>query len=156
MAKNKDKKQDDEKTDLSPKTQITAYCFHPETKEFIGTDIAYASPLEPGVFHMPACSTDIEPPKHEDKKIRVFKDGEWQYERDPSTRMEEPLTEEAMARNIRGERFMRLLASDWTQLPDTQLDQAQKNRWTKYREDLRNVTKQKDFPNKINWPEEPK
>lgn len=161
--KDKSKKNDqagnDQKDTVVPvleRGKKTVYCFHPHTKEFAGTDTAYESPLEPGVYHLPANSTDIEPPEFKDKQIRVFKDGGWSYEQDPKHLPEEPMTEDALAKKARHERTFKLYTCDWTQLADAQLGQAQKNRWNKYRQDLRDISKQKDFPRNIKWPEEPK
>ena len=40
---------------------------------------------------------------------------------------------------VRSERDMRLLQSDWTQLPDSPLSQTKKNAWSKYRQQLRDM-----------------
>lgn len=38
------------------------YSFHPRTREFAGHELAHESPLEPGVWHVPANATEIAPP----------------------------------------------------------------------------------------------
>lgn len=45
-----------------------------------------------------------------------------------------------------------LVDSDWTQLPDTQLDKAV---WATYRQALRDITLQAGFPHDIVWPTKP-
>ena len=45
----------------------------------------------------------------------------------------------AMA-DLRSKRDRLLAASDWTQLPDTTLTNAQKQAWMQYRTELRNIT----------------
>lgn len=45
-----------------------------------------------------------------------------------------------------------LVDSDWTQLPDTQLDKAA---WATYRQAMRDITDQPGFPDAIIWPEKP-
>lgn len=45
-----------------------------------------------------------------------------------------------------------LVDSDWTQLPDTQLD---KTVWATYRQALRDITLQAGFPHDIVWPVKP-
>ena len=45
----------------------------------------------------------------------------------------------AMA-DLRSKRNTLLSASDWTQLPDTTLTNAQKQAWMQYRTELRNIT----------------
>lgn len=50
----------------------------------------------------------------------------------------------------------RLLArSDWTQLPDSPFDAATKLAWATYRQALRDLPEQPNFPN-IPFPQEPK
>lgn len=43
-----------------------------------------------------------------------------------------------------------LQSSDWTQLPDVPL--SDKEAWAEYRQQLRDLTSQPDFPNVIIWP----
>ena len=50
---------------------------------------------------------------------------------------------------LRIERDRKLSASDWTQLPDAPVDQAA---WAKYRQELRDITTQRGFPDSITWP----
>lgn len=53
---------------------------------------------------------------------------------------------------IRSERYMKLLHSDWTQLPDAPVD---KQAWATYRQALRDVTSQPGFPFDVIWPPAP-
>jgi len=46
----------------------------------------------------------------------------------------------------RGKRDLLLKESDWTQLPDSPLNEAQRAAWAAYRQALR------DLPNDVNWP----
>jgi hypothetical protein len=62
-------------------------------------------------------------------------------------------TTAALARDARAERARRLLACDWTQLPDVPTWTAQA--WATYRQHLRDITAQAGFPSSIAWPEEP-
>jgi hypothetical protein len=41
--------------------------------------------------------------------------------------------------NIRGQRDARLAGSDWTQLPDVDLTEQQKQAWAQYRQQLRDI-----------------
>jgi hypothetical protein len=50
---------------------------------FYAVGIADESPLEPGVFHIPAHATDIKPPSFEEGEMAVFADGEWRIEVQP-------------------------------------------------------------------------
>lgn len=64
----------------------------------------------------------------------------------------DPRTSETQWPVVRAERDRRLLASDWTQLPDVPL--ATKEAWATYRQALRDITLQSD-PFNIIWPEPP-
>lgn len=46
-----------------------------------------------------------------------------------------------------------LASTDWTQLPDVQL--ANKMAWATYRQALRDITEQPEYPQNIVWPTEP-
>jgi hypothetical protein len=54
--------------------------------------------------------------------------------------------------DARAERDRLLAASDWTQLPDVNVD---KDAWTTYRQLLRDITEQPEFPNVVIWPAKP-
>jgi hypothetical protein len=56
------------------------------------------------------------------------------------------------AKNVRQNRSMRLLQSDWTQLADAPVD---KEVWATYRQALRDITSQAGFPWVITWPVQP-
>ena len=65
--------------------------YHPETKAYLGTHPADESPLEPGVFLMPAHTTTVAPPPFVDGQFRVFDGESWQYVTElPETGREEP------------------------------------------------------------------
>lgn len=64
----------------------------------------------------------------------------------------DPRTSETEWVLVRAERDKRLLACDWTQLPDVPL--ATKEAWAVYRQALRDITNQPD-PFNIIWPEPP-
>lgn len=54
-----------------------------------------------------------------------------------------------LAHSIRVERNRKLFTSDWTQLPDSQVN---KSVWATYRQALRDVPQQKGFPETFTWP----
>ena len=60
--------------------------------------------------------------------------------------------DERAATLVRNDRNARLAKSDWTQIPDATVD---KPAWATYRQLLRDITTQTDFPHTIEWPEEP-
>lgn len=65
----------------------------------------------------------------------------------------EPPSDEEVAAEVRAERDRRLIASDWTQLPD--VPQATRDLWAPYRQALRDVPEQAGFPHEVEWPTPP-
>lgn len=65
----------------------------------------------------------------------------------PDARLPEPY-----AKEIRQIRNQKLIDSDWTQVLDAAVDQTA---WATYRQQLRDITAQDDFPFDVTWPEEP-
>lgn len=62
-------------------------------------------------------------------------------------------TEQELGEIARNQRNNLLAASDWTQLPD--VPEALKSAWVEYRQALRDITQQSNFPSIIQWPTEP-
>lgn len=63
--------------------------------------------------------------------------------------------DEEKSANVRAERNYKLQLCDWTQLGDSPLSQSDKEAWTAYRQDLRNVPRQEGFPWDVIWHQEP-
>ena len=57
--------------------------------------------------------------------------------------------------NIRNFRNKDLASSDWTILDDSPLANSKKLEWQNYRQKLRDVPKDNDDPDDINWPTKP-
>jgi hypothetical protein len=53
------------------------YHYHPDYKTYLGSSDADESPLEPGLFLIPAHATDTEPPTCTECKIPVFDGTSW-------------------------------------------------------------------------------
>lgn len=53
---------------------------------------------------------------------------------------------------IRAQRDALLVASDWTQLPDAPVNRLA---WANYRQNLRDITAQANFPHAVEWPTQP-
>jgi hypothetical protein len=64
-------------------------------------------------------------------------------------------TTEQISVVARASRDLLLKETDWTQLADAALDQLEKAAWAAYRQELRDVPQQNDFPNNIVWPISP-
>lgn len=137
----------------------TVYAYHPETGVFLGTTEADESPLEPGVFLLPAFSTEQKPPRARRGHTPHFDEraGRWVNRRDPEPEppQPEPETEIDLAAQARAKRNALLAESDWTQLYDAPFNDEQLTEWRRYRRELRDVPQQPDFPETINWPEKP-
>jgi hypothetical protein len=57
-----------------------------------------------------------------------------------------------LSEQIRIERNAKLAKTDWTQVSDAPVDRVA---WATYRQALRDITSQEDFPNSVLWPEVP-
>lgn len=53
------------------------YSYEKETGVFVSEFVADESPLEPGVYLIPAFATDVKPPETNAHESAVFKDGAW-------------------------------------------------------------------------------
>jgi hypothetical protein len=56
------------------------------------------------------------------------------------------------AQNVRSLRNQFLNNSDWTQVADAPVDKAV---WATYRQALRDISTQAEFPNNVTWPTQP-
>lgn len=60
--------------------------------------------------------------------------------------------EKELATEIRKQRDILLNDTDWTQMTDSALDELQKERYRVYRQALRDITEQENFPYDVVWP----
>ena len=60
------------------------YNYHPEYKHFLGTSVADESPLEPGVYLIPDCATDLKVPDYNQGTIPIFMGDRWDIVEDRS------------------------------------------------------------------------
>ena len=56
------------------------YNYNPENGHFVGESLADESPLEVGVYLIPAHATEIAAPKATKGKVAVFVNGNWQLQ----------------------------------------------------------------------------
>ena len=56
---------------------------------------------------------------------------------------------------VRRDRDELLVESDWTQMPDSPLDDSTKASWATYRTALRDISTQIGFPTNVTWPTAP-
>lgn len=71
---------------------------------------------------------------------------------EPKTQEELDADTASEAAKVRAQRSRLLADCDWTQLADSPADKAA---WAAYRQELRDVTKQADFPWNVAWPAQP-
>ena len=55
----------------------TVYNYDPDTGEYLGLETAHESPMEPGVYLLPAHSTEAEPPEVGEHQAAVYRNGAW-------------------------------------------------------------------------------
>jgi hypothetical protein len=72
---------------------MNIYHFFPETGIFYAEGLADESPLEPGVFLIPAYATTLKPLIATLPDVAVFKDGKWAIETLPPPPEAEPMPE---------------------------------------------------------------
>jgi hypothetical protein len=138
---------------------LQVYSYHPESGLYVGTDVAFADPLTPGEFLIPASATQVEPPNPDNGEQVRWVGTNWIVE--PITtelnvfRSDTQLTDEQQSEQVKALRDAILRACDWTMLSDAPLSPAQRKTWRDYRKSLRDITKQAGFPTNINWPEKP-
>lgn len=66
-----------------------------------------------------------------------------------------PRPDDVVGAEVRAERNRLLAECDWTQLIDVPLDAIAKGVWSEYRQALRDITKQENFPENVIWPTKP-
>ena len=63
---------------------------------------------------------------------------------------------EKLATGIRTKRDKLLTETDWTQVTDTVLSEEKQEEYKTYRQELRDITQQDEFPYKVTFPKKPK
>lgn len=129
------------------------YNYDPKTMVFLGESEADESPLEKDVFLIPANATEVEPPKPVSGKDIVFNGKGWDLVAVPKKPTPLPEIPEDLEKKARSTRDYLLSQSDWTQLGDTPIKDIKP--WNAYRKALRELPKQKGFPDTIDWPQIP-
>ena len=83
---------------------MNIFHYHPETGVFLGQGLADESPLEPGVWLLPAHSVTMAPPNVDENQFAVFKNGVWEVETTPEPEPEpepEPAPEPPTPQQLR-------------------------------------------------------
>ena len=79
----------------------------------------------------------------------------WTYDGKDFKTNEIKFTEEEELQKLRSVRNNLLTSSDWTQIPDTSITNAKKEKWKTYRQELRDITKTASSVDDVKWPTKP-
>lgn len=113
--------------------------------------------VEPYGFALYEFSEPPKPQRYEKvQEIDPIKDDNGIYRQSyilvPMDENEKNSLDEQQSDYIRSQRNLKLLTTDWTQLPNSKVNS---DIWEKYRDELRDITLQDGFPWNVTWPEEP-
>jgi len=117
---------------------------------FVGTTTADQDPLDISNTLIPAGCVETAPPPTTDEQLARWDGTVWAVEDVPTPETEPEPVDPVVA--ARAERDSLLTASDWTQVADAPVDKAA---WATYRQALRDIPAQADFPNTVPWPTKP-
>jgi hypothetical protein len=118
------------------------YNYDPTTGELLNSEEAFESPLEPGVYLIPAHATESPPlPEVPSGKRQVFKNGAWQLVDKNETQLElaQDSTEEEIIAYNKSVAKKLLQDTDWTQTLDVQRVLKNSKEFTEYRETIREI-----------------
>lgn len=82
-------------------------------------------------------------------------DTDCEYRVSTSSWVVKPKSQDQTAQTVKAIRNQLLADSDWTQLPNGPLSDAQRTAWATYRQALRDVSSQPGYPLHVNWPAQP-
>lgn len=158
------------------------YHYHPQTSIFLGTTEADESPLEPGVFLLPAHATEAQPPVAGDREAAVFGEDGWTLQPDwrgtvyytadgarheitalgetpPADALDaQPAPTEdqlAVAARVKRDGLLRSVVDAINAVRWATMSAAEQAAWTAYRRALLDVPDQAGFPTGIDWPAMP-
>lgn len=111
-----------------------------------------------GEYHVQAVRVEPRPDDEDGKKVEQnrnpeYKVNEWVLGWTVRDYTEQEL--EGFANTARQRRNQELARTDWTQLADCPLSDEDKAAWSEYRQSLRDITEQENFPLDITWMESP-
>lgn len=113
------------------------YHWHPETKQLIGSSEADESPLEPGIFLIPAYATNEQPPEIINEHIIVWGDNKWIYQKMDMKQETKPVPDPCTL--LRNERNNRLAEVDWIILKSYSNSVPVPKQWVDYMQALRDL-----------------
>jgi len=146
---------------------MTGYCYDKDTGIYLWeTDTIQELPTNSGTYLLPTNVTLVPPPEIPAGSFARWNGSGWGIETLPPTPsstpvplptptptpLPVPVPETITWETVRTDRDNRLGLSDWTQLPDSNVN---KEVWATYRQALRDVPQNNSDPENINWPTKP-
>jgi hypothetical protein len=125
------------------------YSYHPISFEFTGVDQADPDQMNIGCYLLPANTTEVKPPACSKKFVLRFDQDKW-----IRVPIEKSMMYITRAVKIRSVRNRMLFESDWTQALDVP-EYINRKEWRRYRQLLRDLPEQKEFPFKCKFPDVP-
>ena len=114
-----------------------------------GITTADQDPMDSSNWLIPAGCVEAAPPEHTDTQLVRWDGSVWVAEDIPVPTPEPEPEPEDPAVVSRRKRDGLLSSSDWTQIADSPVDQTA---WATYRQALRDVPQQENFPSEVTWP----
>lgn len=118
---------------------------------FISVAIADPDPMDASHMLIPAGCVETAPPSTTDTQLARWDGAAWFVENIPQPETGSDQTPEELAESARNKRNFLLSATDWWATSDRTMTAAQ----TAYRQALRDIPDQPDFPANITWPNKP-
>ena len=119
---------------------------------FVGITTADPDPMDESNILIPAGCVEIEPPATAEGQFARWDGAAWSVEDFPTPEPEPEPEPVDPAIEARANRDALLSSSDWTQVADAPVNQAI---WANYRQLLRDVPAQPEFPHDVTWPTKP-
>lgn len=120
---------------------------------FTGESEADESPLEPGVFMIPAQATEIEPPTIPSGSRAVFDGSQWKVEALPEPEPDPEPTDDDLKARCKREAVARLAETDYSELPSVRAAITNGAEFDAYRAAVRalaiNPVKNPTFPERV-------
>lgn len=132
------------------------YSYSPIDGSFTGVTDADESPLEKGVFLLPANATFQPPPKAKKGQTVVWRGDKWEAVKLQEAQEKTQTKQEVTWDSVRKRRNALLFLCDWTQVQDSPLTVEKRKEWASYRASLRAIPDSFKSPSDVVWPDIPK
>jgi hypothetical protein len=117
---------------------------------YVGEERAFESPLEPGIYPIPAGAVQVAPPAFNQNQQAIWTGTDWAV---VDKSIVEPPVTLITWNGIRAQRDSLLSDTDWVALKDITLPNEQE--WFDYRQALRDIPQTYSEPTDVVWPTRP-